>query len=278
MIHVDPKFPNVIPAAIVVDDDNPPAWLPSRVIPLTLDSRGRLRIAGSVSATLGTSLTLTDNLVLASAGVLGSVLYALDGATYDRLRVMTDAANAQAALTAGNLSTMAKLMAVHVTDGDFDRLAQSGCNTDANGPFSEGLLLSNVHERMFNGTAWDRKRSNFESTLLASAARTATVASADQTNWNGKGAHVIINVTAIAATPSVVPTIQGKDPVSGSYYDILVGNAITATGMTVLKVYPGIGVVVAGAASDILPRVWRVNMTHADADSITYSVAAVVVN
>jgi hypothetical protein len=89
--------------------------------------------------------------------------------------------------------------------------------------------------------------------------------------------HVIINVTSITDSPEVEPHIQGKDPISGTYYDILVGNDITATGITILKVYPGIGQIANGAASDILPRTWRVRMEHDDSDSITYSVAAVVI-
>ena len=111
-------------------------------------------------------------------------------------------------------------------------------------------------------------------TVLASAARTATVSSRDFDNIHHKGAHVVVDVTAVTATPSVVPSIEGKDPTSGKYYTLLTGAAITATGTTVLKIYPGIATVANGAASDVLPRVWRVTMTHADTDSITYSVAA----
>lgn len=109
--------------------------------------------------------------------------------------------------------------------------------------------------------------------LLASAARTATVTGDDQVNMGHRGLHLVIDVTSVTSTPSITPTIQGKDA-AGIYYDILVGSAITATGTTVLKVYPGITAVANGAASDVLPAVWRVVLTHADSDSATYSVAA----
>lgn len=125
---------------------------------------------------------------------------------------------------------------------------------------------------LFNGTSYDRERNNTEETVLASAARTASVNSADFTNYNAKGAHFIIDVTAITDTPILTPKIQGKDPLSGKYYDILVGTDITAIGTTVLKVYPGIGQIAGGASSDILPRTWRVRIEHADSDSITYSI------
>ncbi|KKM96117.1 hypothetical protein LCGC14_1181370 [marine sediment metagenome] len=113
--------------------------------------------------------------------------------------------------------------------------------------------------------------------LLASLARTANVNTPDQTNFGHKGLHLIIDVTAINLTPSVVPTIQGKDPLSGKYYDLLVGVAIIATGTTILKIYPGIVAAANVAASDILPLIWRLQLVHADADSITYSVAAALV-
>lgn len=130
----------------------------------------------------------------------------------------------------------------------------------------------------FNGDTWDRQRNNTYITVLASAARTATVQSADLTNYNGKGLHLVIDVTAVTATPSITCEIEGKDALSGKYYDVLVGAAITATGTTVLKVYPGITASANASASDMLPRTFRVNCVHADADSITYSVGASLVN
>jgi len=111
--------------------------------------------------------------------------------------------------------------------------------------------------------------------LLPSAARTASQNSqAVGMEANEKAAHIIIDVTAIAATPSVVPTVEGWDSISESWYSILVGVAITATGTTVLKVGPGVGAVANGAANDYLPNRWRVSMAAADADSMTYSIGA----
>ena len=71
--------------------------------------------------------------------------------------------------------------------------------------------------------------------------------------------------------------IEGKDLISGKYYTVLASAAITGTGTTVLKVYPGITASANASASDILPRTWRVTATHANTDSITYSVGASVI-
>ena len=118
---------------------------------------------------------------------------------------------------------------------------------------------------------------NFNTIALASEARIATNNSGDLTNSGHKGCHVIIDVTAITATPSIVPTIQGKDSVSGEYYTLLVGVAITATGTTILKVYPGLTASANVIANDIVPSKFRILMTHADADSATYSVGVSLV-
>lgn len=115
-------------------------------------------------------------------------------------------------------------------------------------------------------------------TLYASGARTATPAQVTQTSAKGeRGGHFIIVVTAVTATPSVVPTIEGYDRVSDTWYTLLTGTVITATGTTVLKLYPGIAIQANATASDILPPTWRLTMTHGDADSITYSASASLV-
>lgn len=114
--------------------------------------------------------------------------------------------------------------------------------------------------------------------LFPSAARTATTDTADQTDENAEGVHVIIDVTAVTGTtPTLTPRIQGKDPASGGYYDILVGVAITATGMTVLKVGPGLAATANAAASDVLPDVWRLRCDiGGTTPSFTFSVGAVL--
>lgn len=111
-------------------------------------------------------------------------------------------------------------------------------------------------------------------TVLASAARTATESSADQNNIGYRGLHVVVDVTADPGTASVTFTIQGKDPVSGNYYTLLESAAVNSVSTTVLRVFPGATASANTAANDGIPATWRVTATHADAQSITYSVAA----
>lgn len=130
----------------------------------------------------------------------------------------------------------------------------------------------------FNGATWDRRRCNQDGTAFASAARTGTPGAFDGVNHNAKGLHLVIDVTALASTPSVVFKVQGKDSLSGKFYDILTSAAVTAIGTVVLKVYPGLTGTANLIANDILPRNFRVIATHANGNSITYSVGYSLIN
>jgi hypothetical protein len=124
------------------------------------------------------------------------------------------------------------------------------------------------------GSKWDRQRANHEATVLASTARTASVNSSDLTNYNAAGVTLTIDVTAVTDTPSITVAIKYKDTLSGKYVTLLESVAITATGTYTLRVYPGCVAVANQVANAPLPRVWRVEVTNANADSITYSISA----
>ena len=152
-----------------------------------------------------------------------------------------------------------------------------GDDTDSVILSSVGILLTSARMMAYNGATYDRIRTNLNQTILASAARVATVSSATFINYNGKGLKLFIDATAITATPSVTFAIEAIDPISGIATALLTSVAITAISHTVLTLYPGITVAANVSAADILPRSWRVTATHADADSITYSVGASVI-
>ena len=161
-------------------------------------------------------------------------------------------------------------------DGSTNFAATAQGNADGTGATLRGLLTRTFAQR-YNESTWDRERGNTEITLLASAARTATLSSADQTNYNARGIIITIDVTSITDTPSITLAIQHRDSIGGNYETLfLTTTAITATGVQPFIVYPG----VAAADEDVvevvgypLGRTWRITVTHADADSITYSVA-----
>jgi hypothetical protein len=119
--------------------------------------------------------------------------------------------------------------------------------------------------------------SNLSYTILPSASRTAApAASADVKNHQSptRGLLLFVNATVPGAAPSITVFIEGKDEVSGQYYTILQSAAITTTSFVVLKVFPGATPSNNVVANDVLPSTWRIRVTHANTDPITYSVGA----
>ena len=114
----------------------------------------------------------------------------------------------------------------------------------------------------------------YGATLFASAARTATPTPAVMT-VDGESLEVVIDVTAIAATPSVVFNIERRDDASGKWILLLASAALAAVATTRLRVTPHLAAVANQIATDIGGGVIRVRPVHGDADSITYTVGAV---
>lgn len=116
-------------------------------------------------------------------------------------------------------------------------------------------------------------------TVLSSAARTAAPDTQEFEAFgvDYRGLHLIIDVTSVTLTPSVTVTIAGVDRLSGKTYPattgVLQSAAITAVGTTVLKIGPALTAAANSVANDFLPTIFRVSVSHLDADSITYSIA-----
>jgi hypothetical protein len=123
---------------------------------------------------------------------------------------------------------------------------------------------------LYNGTTWDRQRSNTTSQVVdASTAKTTTGNGGTNTNYNHRGAIFQINVTAASGTtPTMVVRVQYT--VDGTnFFDLDATNAVTAsittTGLHVIKVYPGLTAAVPAAgsssANQVLPRSYRLAWT-----------------
>ncbi len=90
-------------------------------------------------------------------------------------------------------------------------------------------------------------------------------------------AQMTANGASLTLAASVVPHIQAQNPTSGDWYDVLVGDPITATGVSVLKVYPGLPGEDNAIANDVLPATWRLSVVASDTTPVTYSASAWVV-
>lgn len=124
-------------------------------------------------------------------------------------------------------------------------------------------LASYAH--VFNGTDWDRQRGNVNRNLLASAARTADGASANQTDVNHRGLYIHTDITAISGTsPTLTENIVTYGTIVSSV-NLVRGPARSVTGARLLVIHPGLsgalGAGVLGATVDgagiPLPRNWR---------------------
>lgn len=120
---------------------------------------------------------------------------------------------------------------------------------------------------------------NVGRTIFASATRDTTHNSEDFDNLSHLGVQLVVDITAETvgnSTHTVVVTIQGKDPASGKYYTLLQSASLTSTGTTLLTVHPSVTASANVAAAHVLPRTWRVLVTHtADgASDMTYSIGA----
>lgn len=125
-------------------------------------------------------------------------------------------------------------------------------------------------------------RANGYVTMLSSAARTATpsVATFDNPDWHG--GHFVLNVSVVpGSAPSTVLTIRGVDPLSLATYALgpsgLISAAITATGATVLKLFPALTTSGTVTVNDVLPPQFTATVVHGNANLMTYSLVACLV-
>lgn len=118
-------------------------------------------------------------------------------------------------------------------------------------------------------------------TVFADAARTASANSADYNNYGYRGVTLVVMAdTKTGTSPTLDLKVQGKDPVSGEYYDIH-GAAFAQitdnlTAARYLTVYPGVAETSGQTVSDVLPKTWRVVSTIGGTSTpgYTYSVSA----
>ena len=127
----------------------------------------------------------------------------------------------------------------------------------------DGVAVTNVvmeTPALFNGATADRQRGNVDTgALVTLSAASAGGNSADQTNYNGRGLQLGINITAITGTsPTSTVTVQGKDTASGQYYTLLQSTALAAVGYTNLSIYPGLTAAANSVANQLLPRTFRI--------------------
>jgi hypothetical protein len=121
------------------------------------------------------------------------------------------------------------------------------------------------------------KDTNLGTIATLTAAGSGSVTGGDLDWQQHRGIQVFVNVTAISGTsPTLTVSIKGKSPV-GVDYTILTSAAITATGQTVLTVYPSIPASANVTAQATIPITGHVDYTiGGTGPSVTATISAVL--
>lgn len=138
--------------------------------------------------------------------------------------------------------------------------AAGDTDTAANTPVAAPQLYSGTQTN-----TWARQRGTENQTVLPSAVYTTTQTTGDFTNYNFRGAIVYWNITAVGAAASLAFFIDAKDTL-GVYFP-LVTSTQTTTGAKLIIAYAG-----SASGNVILPRVFRIRVTHNNATNNTYSI------
>lgn len=110
-------------------------------------------------------------------------------------------------------------------------------------------------------------------TWLPNASRTTLQTSPDILTQGFKNLNVTLDVTDVAASPSLTLTIKGKDLPSGKYYTLLAGAAVTTAVTNRYRVTQNIVAASANASAvDILPEVIQISIAVGNANAGIYSV------
>lgn len=252
-------------------------------VPMTQDVFGNLCGNGSGGTSSGAFGNNADGSTPIATGLAGgkSFNYAYDptGAVWNRMTINPTAGN----LGVANTKLINSLVTFGITTAINNTLSATpvaGFNqndSQVGGTVGYGMTANAVGYN-FNGTTYDRVRNNIDaaaSIITLAASVPGSYPSADQTNFNGRGVKLGINITADSAgTALVVVTIQGKDIVSGQYYTILSSASLAAVGFSTLVVYPGIAATANVSASDVLSRTWRVSITVSGAGTASATIGS----
>lgn len=116
---------------------------------------------------------------------------------------------------------------------------------------------------------------NMEVTIIPEDSYTTAQTSLDQDNESFKRLLLMVNISANVGAVSLVPSLQVKDSVSGSYVSVWTGKPLTSTGTFAYYFADGAN---SGSFTETrgfgLPaKTWRIVLTPGNASTLTYSVS-----
>jgi len=154
-------------------------------------------------------------------------LYAFDGSYWDRVRTGTS--------TDGSIRT--------TIYGEGSPIEADYPNTDSKTGTRNALSVLTFNYTYGEDGYWHRVRGNYETTVLASAARTASGNQTLDVNYSNIGIYLLVDVTAVSGTfatgEGLSFKLQARVEATGAYYDLTpdVG-PFTTTGLYKLGLHP----------------------------------------
>lgn len=163
-------------------------------------------------------------------------------------------------------------------EGTTLRVPYTGFTADGQGNVEALYVAARIFG--YNNSAHDYWRNNTEGTLLASAARTVSTPSPNQTNFNAIGVIITLDITANpGGTETLTLSFAPISPVTGSasYHAIQLVTQSALNAIYRLTIYPGANATPDVSANQnafrpaVVPKTWVATIVHSGAGSWTYS-------
>lgn len=210
------------------------------------------------------------------ADVDGNLFVTLGAAGGGTILIPDDADDVAEVSTDSRVPTAARLYGLDgQTGSDWDRIRTDEDSRDFSSADDLPAIRVMNRGRRYNefDDAWYLERGQDSLQIAPSASRTATFTSSNQTNAVWRAAHFILAITAGAGF-DLDFEVQARSNNTGAFYPLLqsAAGSLVATGTTVFKVGIGFTPIANLTANDLLPYIFRVVVTHNNANAVTYSV------
>lgn len=129
---------------------------------------------------------------------------------------------------------------------------------------------------LFNGDTYDRQRSNEDIIFFEKQNYNFPALQNESqkiTNFNARGAIIIVDGLDVNIGDDFYMIVEGREPGSGNWYNILLTPAMTTAKLFVYKIYPGLNPNPGFTTNDILPRSFRVVVRHVSVNPINYGIS-----
>lgn len=188
-------------------------------------------------------------------------------ARYCRLRLTTATTAGTTTLNVWGAQTTYAPVALTV-NGTVGVSGDTAAAASADGLANPTIKQLGADNMLFNGTTWDRQRTNLSVAVDTSSARTTSGTGVTFTNHNGRSVAFWLSVTAVSGTtPTMTVRIQWSPDNGTTWLDMDTTNlqtaSITATGNFTLSVGPSLPVTANRSANQLAPRLMRLAWTIA---------------